>query len=118
MRGYKVIFHINESEKWSTVLANVNNLIKDLGKDDVIVEIVANGYAVMDYVFDINNKYNEIIDKMLSTSKLEVQFIACRNSLVGNKIDEKLLPSFVKVVPAGVTELIKKQSEGYAYIKP
>jgi intracellular sulfur oxidation DsrE/DsrF family protein len=118
MGGYKVIFHINESEKWSTVLVNVNNLIKDLGKDDVMVEIVANGYAVIDYEFDINNEHNETIDKMLSASKLGVQFIACRNSLAGNKIDEKLLPSFVTVVPAGVTELVKKQSEGYAYIKP
>jgi intracellular sulfur oxidation DsrE/DsrF family protein len=55
---------------------------------------------------------------MISVSQLGVQFVACRNSLVGNKIDEKVLPGFVKVVPAGVTELIKKQSEGYAYIKP
>ncbi len=47
MERYKAIFHINESEKWSTVLANINNLIKDLGKDDVVVEIVANGYAVV-----------------------------------------------------------------------
>ncbi|MBL4938335.1 DsrE family protein [Clostridium sp. YIM B02515] len=117
MEGYKVIFHINESEKRSTVLANVNNLIKDLGRDNVIVEIVANGYAVIDYVLE-DNEYNETINKMTSTYKLGVRFIACRNSLVGNKVDEESLLSFVTVVPSGVSELIKKQSEGYAYIKP
>ena len=73
--------------------------------------------AVIDYSLN-NNQYNENINKMLLTSKLGVHFIACRNSLVGNKIDEKLLPNFVEVVPSGVTELIKKQAEGYAYIKP
>jgi intracellular sulfur oxidation DsrE/DsrF family protein len=44
--------------------------------------------------------------------------MACKNSLVGNKIDERLIPEFITVIPAGVTELVKKQAAGYGYIKP
>jgi uncharacterized protein len=116
MEKYKTVFHINESNKWGTLLANVKNLIKDLGQENIIIEVLANGAAVVDYIS--NNENNELINKISNVSKLGVNFIACRNSLAGNKMDEKLLPGFITVVPAGVTELIKKQAEGYAYIKP
>lgn len=113
MEKYKVLIHINESNKWGAALANVNNLIKDLGNEDIIIEVVANGVAVVDYVSS-----SEYVNKMKGLSNLGVSFIACKNSLIGNKIEENLLPDFVTNVPAGITELIKKQAEGYAYIKP
>ena len=118
MEKYKVVFHVNESNKWSALLANVNNLVKDLGQDNIIIEVVANGVAVVDYVLNIDKDNNNFINKVSDAVNYGVKFIACRNALVGNKIDENLLPSFITVVPAGVTGLIKKQVEGYAYIKP
>jgi intracellular sulfur oxidation DsrE/DsrF family protein len=47
-----------------------------------------------------------------------VVFAACRNAINMHSLDEKSLPSFVRVVPACKTEIAKKQSQGYAYIKP
>jgi hypothetical protein len=32
--------------------------------------------------------------------------------------DEESLPHFVAVVASGITEIARKQTEGYAYIKP
>lgn len=116
MEKHKVVFHINESNKWNVLLANVNNLIKDLGKDNIIIEVLANGASVVDFIS--NNKNSEFINKMSNISEQGVNFSACRNSLIGNNIEENLIPNFITVVSAGVTELIKKQSEGYAYIKP
>lgn len=118
MEKYKVVFHINESNKWYNLLANVNNLTKDLGKDNVIVEVVANGAAVADYVSDSEKGDNIFINKVSDAINFGVKFMACKNSLVANKIDEKLIPEFITVVPAGVTELVKKQTAGYGYIKP
>lgn len=116
MDNFKVIFHINESNKWNILLANVSNLIKDLGNENVTIEVLANGGAVAEYIFA--DKKSDLLNRIDSMSKLDVTFTACRNSLIGNNIDEKLVPDYVKVVPAGVTELVKKQTEGYAYIKP
>lgn len=118
MEKYKVVFHVNESNKWSALLANVKNLIKDLGQGNTTIEVVANGVAVVDYVLNMEKDNNNFINKVGDAANNGVKFIACRNSLAGNKIDEILLPSFITIVPAGVTELIKKQAEGYAYIKP
>lgn len=29
MKKYKVIFHINENDKWNTLLSNINNFNKE-----------------------------------------------------------------------------------------
>ena len=47
-----------------------------------------------------------------------VEFIACNNALVANDLDQSIILGFVKIVPAGVLELVERQSDGYAYIKP
>jgi uncharacterized protein len=33
-------------------------------------------------------------------------------------IEKNNITNFVNIVPAGVLELVERQSEGYAYIKP
>jgi len=33
-------------------------------------------------------------------------------------LEEKSLHPFVTVIPAGITEIVKKQAEGYGYVKP
>lgn len=47
-----------------------------------------------------------------------VYFVACNNSLISNNIKRESLIDIVNIVPSGVVELVKKQSEGYSYIKP
>ncbi|MDF2700499.1 MAG: hypothetical protein K0Q49_2057 [Haloplasmataceae bacterium] len=111
MSNYKVVFHINEQNKWDHLIANVNNLIKSLGQDTQI-EVVANGRAVVDYC---NNE--KLIENMNELKSLGVTFTACRNSLISNKINECTLPNVVIVVLSGVTEIIMRQSEGFLYLK-
>jgi len=47
-----------------------------------------------------------------------ISFVACNNALIANDINKDDLINFIDVVPVGILELINKQSEGYAYIKP
>jgi hypothetical protein len=114
----KVIFHINEFEKWETLLGNITNLLKDGGDEAVKVRVLMNGPSVKALSDET------LLQRMRELSDKGVRFTVCRNSLkalCGSGelcIDEKNLPEFLTVVPAGVTELIKRQTEGYAYIKP
>ncbi|NMA83895.1 MAG: hypothetical protein GX962_08535 [Epulopiscium sp.] len=117
MEKLKVVFHISESKMWRVLLANIRNLIKDMGKENIIIEVVANVVAVVDYVPTDDQENKETLEKIGQLSKVGVHFTACRNSLLGNNIEESILPTFVTVVPAGVTQLVKRQSEGYSYIK-
>ncbi len=117
MKRLKVLFHINEVEKWDTALGNITNLLKDVGEDGVDAVVLANGPSVNAYIDDAKlEKIKGLMDK-------GVKFLTCRNSLkkmcsAGVCISEETLPSFIGVVPAGITEIIKMQADGYAYVKP
>lgn len=118
MQKLKVIFHVNEAHKWDAALANITNLLIDTGDEGADVILLSNGPAVEAYADAAKAKV------MHELNNRGVRFQACRNSLnkfcIGSSIclNEKTLPDFVEVVPAGVTALIKSQAEGYAYIKP
>ena len=110
----KAVFHIDEMEKWDLLITNVKNLVKGINIEDSEVEIVANSKAVLRYKQDAgfdNTSLEELGEKGIS-------IIACNNALNSLKIEKGMLYAFVKVVPIGVKEIIEKQLEGYAYLKP
>jgi intracellular sulfur oxidation DsrE/DsrF family protein len=118
MSKLKVLFHINEGDKWNMVLANITNLIRDAGAEAVDVVVLANGKSVGGYA-DAQK-----VPGMETLAQQGVRFVACRNSLTSMCAEgvaclkEELLPKFITVVPAGITEIIRRQHDGYAYVKP
>lgn len=46
-----------------------------------------------------------------------ITFVVCENSMKPRKLTKDHFPGFVGFVPAGIAEVIKKQEEGYSYIK-
>lgn len=116
MDTYQAIFHLTAIDKWPQVLANVTNLLKDLPKDSVEVIVLVNGPAVKSY--DSTYEAATFKDKMTRLNEQGVTFKACNNSLNGLELSKDNLYAFVEIVPAGVSELVRKQQEGFAYIKP
>ncbi|HAK87780.1 MAG: hypothetical protein A2077_07655 [Nitrospirae bacterium GWC2_46_6] len=118
MEKLKVLFHVNENEKWNAALGNITNLFKDVGDEGADVVVLANGPSVAAFI-DADK-----VDQMKALAERSVKFLACRNSLKkmcaeGTVcIDENSLPRFIDIVPAGITEIIKRQHDGYAYVKP
>jgi hypothetical protein len=118
MEKFKVIIHVNEMDRWTVALGNVANLFASAGSDNVDAIVLGNGNSVIVYE-DLQK-----IKVMSDLSKKGVRFRACRNSLNKMKtegrisITESELPDFIEIVPAGITEVIRRQHEGYAYLKP
>lgn len=112
MKTYKVVFHITDLEKWNSLLTTVSNLLKDMADTPVKVEIVANGQAVSSYDSTTNTEVN-----FSKINEENVKIVACNNALNAHGVTKEALYPFVHVVPAGVSELVKKQNEGYAYIR-
>lgn len=103
----KVVFHIDELDKWIETSNNVANLLKDAPETDIVVSV--NGVAIKGY----------LDNNLLDFIQLEgVAFHACNNAMKANHVSPESLPGNVEVVPAGVIDLIKLQHAGYAYIKP
>ncbi len=116
MPKYKVVFHIDENKKWKLLLANVSNLLDALEGKSYDVEVVANSEAVKYY--DTSQDLDTDINTMKELKEKGVDFVACNNALRGNKIEKDHIIDYIRIVPAGVLELVEKQSEGYAYIRP
>lgn len=116
---FKAIFHVNEQARLKIAVGNIVNLIKDIAPEKPDVELVINGSAISIFT----NKKN--VKQLEELYKQNIKIIACRNSInmyckahPKCLISEDRLPKFVKIVNAGISELISKQSSGYAYIKP
>ena len=116
MESYRVVFHLDEGtlSRANMVLHNIQNLIDDLGQESVHVALLANGEGVK-ALLRSPNVHRRQINKLAEQS---VELLACANSLRFLGLDEDDLLDPVVVVPAGVSELTKRQAEGWAYIRP
>lgn len=114
MEKYRVVFHIDECNKGHLVLKNIENLIADLGENNVEVELLANseGIAVL---FKTPSLHSEQVERLASKG---VRFAACANTLRGMNLTKDALFDSVEIVSSGVGELVKKQTLRWAYIRP
>jgi len=109
---YKVIFHLHDEERGTTAISNIINLIKDLGEEDLDIELLMNGTGV-----NIMLKKREYVNKVNYLFNKGVEFCVCSNSLEALKIPKDDLIEKTKIIPSGVGELVEKQNEDWAYIK-
>ena len=116
MSECKVIFHIDELNKWKLLLKNVSNLLEVVDINEFIIEVLANSEAVKFYKY--NQDFELDINTMEKLNSKGVKFVACNNALKAYDIQKDYLMHFIEIVPVGVLELINRQSEGYSYIKP
>lgn len=122
----RTIIHVNEPDRWKIALGNITNLLNATGEDAEVI-VVANGGGVKGYLSCVRDESGTMvctpgtsdnISKMEDLSKRGVVFTACQNALKANNISPDELPGFVSIIPAGMVELIRRQAEGFAYIKP
>jgi intracellular sulfur oxidation DsrE/DsrF family protein len=111
---YDVLIHIDDADEYriNIVLNNANNILSDL--DNVKVEIVANARGYKLFIQDNNPYY----DRLKELKSMGVKLVLCNNTLKGVGLKKDDLIEGVELVPSGVGELVKKQAEGWSYIKP
>lgn len=111
----KVIFHIDERNKWNILISNVKNMLSYYGsnKQQVDIIVLVNAEAVIDCKSD-----SKIIAALVNLLAHAVTICVCQNSLDSRSIVKDDLIAGINVVASGVVELALKQQEGYAYIKP
>ena len=103
----------NDPAKWTLALNNARNIQAELGKDNVLVEIVAYGPGL-----EMMKAESKVADRLAAALDSNVGLLACENTMQNTKIDKADIAGGVKFVPAGVTHIMKRQREGWAYIRP
>ncbi|MGB2575615.1 DsrE family protein [Leuconostoc citreum] len=108
-----VIVHIDETNKWPTVLSNLSHLYEhwQQSHDDGIIELLVNGEAVTQLRQDADINLTDLYRRGIDVA-------VCNNSLQQRQILPKQLQAESRIVPSGVVELVNKQHQGFAYIKP
>jgi len=111
----RVVVQVSEADpaRWNLVLNNVRNLQEDLGAANVAIEVVAYGPGIGMLKLDAvtNSRVSEAI-------KAGVQVAACENTMRSQKLARSDMHPAVSYVPAGVVEIVKRQQEGWAYLRP
>lgn len=111
----KVVFQVSDDDakKWNLALNNVKNAQQDLGAANIDIEVVAYGPGINMLKFE-----SPVAERIDEAVKAGVKIVACENSMRALKLGKADMISSIAYVPAGVVEIIKRQREGYAYIRP
>ncbi|MDY0375213.1 MAG: DsrE family protein [Desulfobacterium sp.] len=113
---YKTIFHLDEEEKITDVLRNINNLLQDMESEGekIEIEVLANSNGVK--AFKKNRDKNR--DKIKNVLEKNVKIALCNNSLKKLELTKEDFIDEAFIVTSGVGELTRKQYNEWAYIKP
>lgn len=112
----KVVMQVTSKDEThiNNVYYNAINLQKFYGTDNVKIAIVFYGAGIRPLL-----KESAVApDRVKSLQDYDIEFIACHNTMttIGKKAED-LLPG-VRVVTAGLAEIIEKKVEGWHYIIP
>lgn len=111
----KVVFQVSEGDpaKWGLALNNARNVQVDLGESAVEMEIVAYGPGI-----GMLEEGSPVAQRIAAALGSGVKVVACENTMKANKlVAADMLPD-IGYVHSGVVELMQKQQQGYAYIRP
>jgi intracellular sulfur oxidation DsrE/DsrF family protein len=111
----RVVFQVSDNDpaKWSLALNNARNVQQDLGKNNVEIEIVAYGPGL-----GMLKAESKVADRLAQALDNNVGLLACENTMINTKVSRDDMYGGIAYVKAGVTHIMKRQQEGWAYIRP
>ena len=111
----RLVIQVSDADagKWNLALNNAKNVQQVYGADKVDIEIVVYGPGIAMLKADstVGNRVEE-------SKKSGINIVACQNTMKGLKLTDADMLHDTSYVPAGVVEIIKKEREGYVYIRP
>jgi intracellular sulfur oxidation DsrE/DsrF family protein len=103
----------NDPGKWNLALNNAKNIQHDLGASNVAIEVVAYGPGIN--MLKMDSAVAGRVDEALGAG---VKVVACENTMRNAKLAKADMLNGIGYVPAGVVELMQKQQQGWAYLRP
>jgi intracellular sulfur oxidation DsrE/DsrF family protein len=111
----RVVMQVSDNDpgKWNLALNNARNLQADLGASNVEIEIVAYGPGIGMLKSDsvVGNRIGEALGS-------GVKVAACENTMRGQKLQKSDMLGGISYVGAGVVEIMQRQQQGWAYLRP
>ena len=113
-KTHRVVFAITSGDEadWQMTVGNITHMIEGFKPDAVEVEVVA--YSKGLSMVKIGSS---VAADIATLEALGVKFVACQNAMRMQHVEPKDLLAGVGMVPAGIVEVVKKQEQGWSYIK-
>ncbi len=116
----KVVMQISQGSpaRWSLALGNAAKVVQIMSAHGINykIDVVAYGPGLKVFIKKDDKKLYPLLQ---SLSTYGVNLVACHMTMLVMHIKEKQLFPFVNVVyPGAVAYIIKKEMQGYAYVKP
>lgn len=110
-----VVIQVSEADpaKWEMALINARNVRKAYSDKNVGVEIVAYGPGLK-----MLRKDSSVAAGLDEAKRNGVKLLACGNTMTMTHTSRDELNRSVDIVPAGIVEIMERQKEGYAYVRP
>lgn len=111
----RVVLQVSDADpaKWNLALNNARNIQTDLGKDKVDVEIVAYGPGLGMLKAD-----SKVAPRLAQALDGNIGLMACENTMRNTKTTRADMYHGISYVDAGVVHIMKRQREGWAYVRP
>ena len=102
----------NDPARWNLVLGNMANLREGVGGEGAEIELVAFGPGLNMLKAD-----SPVKERVAQALKSGVRINACQNTMHGMKLTPADMLADIGYVPSGVVEVMRKQQQGWAYIR-
>jgi intracellular sulfur oxidation DsrE/DsrF family protein len=110
----RAVFQVtdNDPARWNMILNNMANLKEGVDGEPIEIELVAFGPGLLMLKAD-----SSVRQRVAEALKNGAAINACQNTMRGMKlVPADMLPD-IGYVPAGVVEVMRKQQQGWAYIR-
>jgi intracellular sulfur oxidation DsrE/DsrF family protein len=109
---YRAVVHVPEEARVGRALRNVRNLLDDFG-EEIEVVLVLNGDAVE--AVAPSSPHAGAVREMMARG---VRVAACARSLRNHGFEDGPILGGVVTVPGGVSEAVRLETDGFAYLRP
>ena len=102
----------NDPARWNMILNNMQNLREGVGGEPVEIELVAYGPGI-----HMLKGESSVKQRIAEALKSGIKVNACQNTMNGMKLTPADMLPEIGYVPSGVVEVMRKQQQGWAYIR-
>lgn len=112
---HRIVFHVTDADpaKWNIVLNNAGNVQEELGKDKVIIEIVTHGPGI-----NMLKAESKVTPRLAQALDRNIGLYACENTMRMAHVTKADMYGGIAYAPSGVAHIIKRQEEGWTYLRP
>lgn len=111
----RLIVQVSEADdkRWNLALNNIKNVQAGVGADKVDIELVTFGPGINMLKAD-----SVVANRVQDAMAAGVKIVVCENTLTALKVSKDDMIAGVGYVPAGAVEIMRKQAEGWSYLRP